>query len=100
MSRSTPRPFSRSRRREAKSPGDSSGSVALIVIDNRPLQREAWAEFHSARKRVEKVTRDLHRHEQTDQPAYDAWLYHTFPTVISELRRLHEEVFNKSQQVQ
>jgi hypothetical protein len=74
--------------------------VTLIVIDNVPLQRAAWAEFHTARKRHEKAARDLHRHEQVDVPAYEAWLHRTFPVMITTLRELHAEVFEKSRQVE
>lgn len=72
---------------------------ALLVVDEGPWKNAAWAELHAARKRQEKAARDLHRHEQTDQPGYDAWLYQTFPTVISQLRDLHHEVFAKAQRV-
>lgn len=71
-----------------------------MVIDSAPLQRAAWAEFHAARKRHDKAARDLHRHEQVDVPAYDAWLHRTFPVMITTLRELHEEVFTKGRQVE
>lgn len=73
---------------------------ALLIIDNRPLQRAAWAEFHTARKRHEKAARDLHRHEEIDRPAYDAWLHRTFPVWVTTLRELYAEVSAKSRQVQ
>jgi hypothetical protein len=73
---------------------------ALLVIDNRPLQKAAWAEFHAAKKRLEKVSRDLHRHEQVDAPAYEKWVSQTFPTFITALRELHQEVSTKARQVQ
>lgn len=72
----------------------------LLVIDNRPLQREAWAEFHTARKRMEKASRDLHRHEEIDRPAYESWLHRTFPVFVTTLRELLHEVTTKSRQVQ
>lgn len=71
----------------------------LLLIDNRPLQRAAWAEFHAARKRLEKASGELHRHEEVDMPAYESWLHRTFPTMITKLRQLGEEVFLKGQQV-
>lgn len=71
-----------------------------MVIDNAPLQRAAWAEFRTARKRHDKAARNLHRHEQVDVPEYEAWLHRTFPVVITTLRDLHNEVFTKSRQVQ
>jgi hypothetical protein len=80
----------------AKTPG----AHALLVIDNRPLQRTVWTEFHIARKRLEKTARDLHRHEEVDRPAYDAWLHRTFPVWVTTLRELHAEVSLKSRQVQ
>jgi hypothetical protein len=73
---------------------------ALLLVDNRPLQREAWAAFHTARKRLEKVARDLHRHEQMDQPAYQRWIHQTFPVFITTLRELHAEVSTKAYRVQ
>ena len=74
--------------------------VSLVVLDDAPLKRAAWAELHAARKRQEKAARDLHRHEQTDRPAYDAWLHRTFPTLLTRLRELHAEVFAKAQRVE
>lgn len=74
--------------------------VTLVLIDNGPLQSAAWAEFHTAQKRHEKAARDLHRHEQVDVPAYEAWLHRTFPVMITTLRELHSEVFEKSRQVE
>ena len=77
------------------------GGVAwtLVVIDHRRLQGAAWAEFHAARKRLEKASRDLHRHETTDVPAYEAWLHRTFPVLLTALRNLQEEVDPKSAKV-
>ena len=74
--------------------------ASLVVLDDAPLKRAAWAELHAARKRQEKAARDLHRHEQTDRPAYDAWLHRTFPTLLTRLRELHLEVFAKAQRVE
>ncbi len=73
---------------------------ALVLIDNHPLQRAAWAEFHTARKRHEKAARDLHRHEEIDRPAYDTWLHRTFPVWVTTLRDLYAEVSRKNHQVQ
>jgi hypothetical protein len=71
-----------------------------VLVDASRLQGSAWAEFHSARKRLEKASRDLHRHEQIDTPAYERWVYKTFPTLLTQLRQLHQEVATKSQHVQ
>lgn len=73
---------------------------ALLLVDNGPLQRAAWAEFHSVRKRLDKISGDLHRHEEVDSPAYDEWMYQTFPAQISRLRQLQEEVYAKGKQVE
>jgi hypothetical protein len=72
----------------------------LLIIDNEPLQREAWAEYHSARKRLDKATRDLHRHEQIDRPAYESWISRTFPVFLTTLRNLQQEVSTKARQVE
>ena len=72
----------------------------LIVIDNRPLQNAVWAEFHAARKRVEKVAHDLHRHEQTDTPAFNSWLHGAFPQLVTALRELSAEVERKGRNVE
>jgi hypothetical protein len=72
---------------------------ALVLIDDAPFKSAAWSDLHAARKRQEKAARDLHRHEEIDRPAYDAWLHRTFPTLITRLRELHEEVFAKGQRV-
>ncbi len=73
--------------------------VAIVLIDDAPLKRLAWAELHAAQKRQDKAARDLHRHEQIDRPAHDEWLHRTFPTLITRLRELHHEVFAKAQRV-
>jgi hypothetical protein len=70
------------------------------VIDNAPLQNAAWADYHSAQKRLAKASRDLHRHEELDLPAYEAWIHQTFPVYVSTLRELHQEVFTKGRQVE
>ncbi len=75
-------------------------TTALLIIDHGRLQSAAWAEFHTARKRLEKAARDLHRHEETDVPAYTAWLHQTFPLLVTRLRELHAEVASKAQKVQ
>lgn len=76
-----------------------SGSM-LMVIDHQRLQSAAWAEFHTARKRLDKATRDLHHHEEIDVPAYESWLHRTFPILVTTLRELHAEVATKSRKVQ
>ncbi len=83
--------------RNAAAAGDCT---ALLVIDHVRLQDAAWAEFHTARKRLEKTTRDLHRHEETDVPAFNSWMHRTFPILITRLRELHEEVASKASKVQ
>jgi hypothetical protein len=65
------------------------------VIDNRPLQAAAWAELAHARKRLEKATHDLHRHEDTDEPAFRAWLAATFPQLVNTARDLVMQVETK-----
>ncbi|MGH7944503.1 MAG: hypothetical protein ACREH8_11500 [Opitutaceae bacterium] len=75
-----------------------SGS-ALMVIDHERLQSAAWAEFHTARKRLERTARDLHRHEEMDVPEYEAWLHRTFPIQITTLRELHAEVTAKGRKI-
>jgi len=69
------------------------------LIDVRPLQNAAWAEFHTVRKRLEKAAQDLHRHEQIDGPEYNSWLHRTFPVLLTTLRELHQEVFEKGEKV-
>lgn len=99
MARSNPRtqrhPVATSRVAPARRAGR-----ALIVIDDVPLKRVAWAELQEARRRHDKAARDLHRHEQVDVPAYDTWLHRTFPTFVTRLRELHQDVFTKGQRVQ
>lgn len=73
---------------------------ALMVIDHERLQSAAWAEFHTARKRLEKATRDLHRHEEIDMPAHESWLHRTFPLLVTELRELGAAVAAKKRKIQ
>ena len=74
-------------------------SHALLLIDHERLQSAAWAEFHTVRKRLDKAAGELHRHEEIDMPAYDAWLHRTFPLQITALRELNEEVTAKARQI-
>ena len=69
------------------------------MIDSSRLQNAAWSEFHTVRKRLEKAARDLHRHEEIDMPAYEAWLHRTFPVQVTDLRELREEVATKARQI-
>lgn len=69
----------------------------LIVIDNQPLQAAAWADLRRARKLLEKATRDLHRHEEKDEPAFRAWISTTFPTLVSAIREIAQQVEAKRQ---
>lgn len=62
--------------------------MALILVDSRPLKAEAWRKLSLARKRLGRVTSDLHRHEQVDVPAYEAWTLSCGAALISELRDL------------
>ncbi|MEY4489765.1 MAG: hypothetical protein RIQ79_2273, partial [Verrucomicrobiota bacterium] len=77
-----------------------SRSRALLLIDQRPLQRAAWAEFHAARKRHEKVDRDLQRHEEADTPSFQSWLAQTFPQHVTALRDLQQDLAQKAAAVQ
>jgi hypothetical protein len=72
----------------------------LLVINHERLQDAAWAEFHTVRKRLDRAAGELHRHEEVDVPAYEAWLHRTFPLQVTALRELNEEVTNKARQIQ
>jgi hypothetical protein len=78
----------------------ATASHALLVIDHERLHDAAWAEFHTVRKRLDKAARELHRHEEIDMPAYDAWLHRTFPLDVTALRELTEEVTAKARRIQ
>ena len=69
----------------------------LIVIDNQPLQAAAWADLRRARKQLEKATRDLHRHEEKDEPAFRAWISTAFPTLVSAIREIAQQAEAKRQ---
>jgi hypothetical protein len=84
----------------ASQPAHHPPQATLVVIDQRPLQRAAWSEFHAARKLHEKTARDLHRHEETDTPAFERWLHTVFPVQISSLRELHQKVQHLSREVE
>lgn len=78
----------------------SNRCVALLVIDNRPLQSAAWAELLRARKRLEKASKEIHRHEEKDEPGFRAWLTGTFSTLVSAVRDLAQQVESKGRLVQ
>lgn len=71
----------------------------MLIIDHERLQNAAWAELHTVRKQLEKATRDLHRHEEVDVPAYEAWLSRIFPLQVTALRELNEEIVTKTRQI-
>lgn len=101
-------PFMRRRRQTRSLPRNetvrgrarTNRCVALLVIDNAPLQATAWAELLRARKRLEKASREIHRHEETDEPGFRAWLTATFPTLLSAVRELAQQVDAKGRLVQ
>lgn len=72
----------------------------LLVIDNRPLQEAAWASLRRARQRLEKATKDLHRHEEIDEPAFRSWVGATFPELVNAVRELSLGVETKRRLVE
>ncbi len=69
------------------------------MIDNAPLQTAAWAELRAARRRLEKATRDLHRHEQIDEPKFHAWIGTAFAELITAVRELSLQAAAKARLV-
>ena len=67
----------------------------LLVIDNRPLQDAAWKNLWRARQQLDKATKDLHRHEEVDEPAFRSWLGGTFPELVNTARELSLQVETK-----
>jgi hypothetical protein len=74
-------------------------SLALLVIDDEKLRQVAWAEFTAMQQRMAKATAELHRHEEVDVPAFQQWLYRTFPRTLTELRELHAQVQSLNEKV-
>lgn len=97
---SRPRRYRNSWQQPAAPKRSLNRCCALLVIDNRPLQTAAWEDLVRARKRLEKATRDLHRHEEIDEPAFRAWLANNFPTLISAVRTLAQQIEDKARIVQ
>ena len=71
----------------------------MLVIDDQRLRDEAWTEFQALQRRLEEATRELHQHEETDVPAFEAWKHRTFPLHLTALRELEREVFTKAGRV-
>lgn len=89
------------RRRPTRKPRRARGHAhALVVIDHERLQAAAWAEFAAVRKRAERVSRDLHRHEQIDMPAFQQWLHRTFPELVTRLREMRDKVADTARKIQ
>lgn len=59
---------------------------SLVVIDERPIRREALESVQRAASDLEKLKRDLETFEKRDQPAFESWVGHTFSDVIQEMR--------------
>lgn len=74
--------------------------VALLVVDNAPLQREAWDDLRRARQRLEKASQEIKRHEDADEPAFRSWLARMFPRLLSSVRELAQQVEAKGRIVQ
>ena len=74
-------------------------SWALLVIDHERLQGAAWSEFLAARRRLDCAARDLHRHEEIDVPAFNAWLHRIYPLQVTSLRELRDEVASKVRRI-
>lgn len=70
-----------------------------MVIDHERLQDAAWSEVKAVRGQLDKITRELHRHEEVDVPAYTGWLHRTFPLHVTQLRELEQAVTLKSRQI-
>jgi hypothetical protein len=90
----------RPRTPRAKRAANGAEVTTLILVDESRLQAAVWAEIHTLRKRLDKATRELHRHEKVDVPAYERWLHRTFPVLVTTLRELHEEVSAKARKVE
>lgn len=90
-------PRSSRRKPVTKAPrtGAANRCRLLLVIDNAPLHAAAWAGLQRARQRLEKATRDLHRHEEADVPGFRQWLARTFPAQVSAARDLTLQIESK-----
>ncbi len=100
MSRRSPRSaFAAAQAAKATDRRPSAGSRALLVVDNRPLQRAAWTQLLAARKRLTKATADLHRHENVDEPAFLSWSARAHPELLTELRELAAQYAEKARLV-
>ena len=99
MAGRTQTPSPRRPRAKAEPRAVAAPSRALLVIDHARLQGAAWAEFHAARKRLDRTAGELHRHEEIDGPAYTAWLHRTFPLQVTALRELRDDVEAKVRQM-
>jgi hypothetical protein len=73
---------------------------ALLVIDNAPLLDAAWHTLTRARHRLDQASRQVHRHEETDEPGFQSWLMQTFPTLLSSCRQLAQDCDAKLRLVQ
>lgn len=78
----------------------SPAGRVLLVVDNVPLQHAAWRELCAARQRLANATRDLHRHEEVDEPGFRAWLGTAFPELVTALRELTQQVAAKARMVE
>lgn len=92
-------PRSRVLRGVVKSRNPAAPLRALLVIDHEGLQRVAWAEFLGARRRLDQAARHLHRHEEIDVPAFQAWLHRHYPLEVTALRELRDEVTAKTARI-
>ena len=71
----------------------------LVLIDQAPLQQEVWSALRISRRRLEKLSQLLQRHQEVDFPSYESWLYSTFPQQMTALRDLRAEVSGTARKI-
>jgi hypothetical protein len=72
-----------------------TGSLALMLIDERPIRSAAIRSYEKAEKEAAKLRDQIEAFETGDLPAYSRWEAQVFGAVLSEIRELASQLETK-----
>lgn len=84
-------------RSKSASPRRAGPGWQMIVIDQRPLRRQAASACNRELARVEKARAEWRRFDHEDKPAFEKWLAGRFGAVLTEMRELELSLREKEQ---
>ena len=64
----------------------------LIQVDNRPIRRSYTALLRRARRGITRLETQIARYHEVDSPAFYLWYHREFGQILSNHRRLREQI--------